>query len=144
MPEIKIMLGDILKDRNMTQTELVKLTGIRSETISNLSRGKIEKPSLEHLAKIMNALEITDTNEILKYDDNHTKPTTEIKHDPLDDEITMIDLPPAIFNAIKKHKYGIMYIRELAELDFSRIRRIGPKNREILESMLNEYLEKHR
>lgn len=153
MPEIKITLGDILKDRNMTQTELVKLTGIRSQAISNLSRGLVERVTLEHLCKIMTALEITDVGEILMYINESTAQTVNeepqpIADDPLDEPIELLGLPAKIYYAIKKSwVYDTNTIRNLIDVKdtiLPKTRGIGPASIEVINKTLNEYLERHR
>lgn len=138
MPEIKIMLGQILKDRNLSQSELVHLTGIRSESISNLARNKSERVSLDHLAKIMAALDITDVNEILSY-------IPDKQDDPLGEPLEILDLPPDIYHKLKRNRlYSINTIRDLTNADLSMIRGIGPKRRETIQQMLAAYKSRHR
>ncbi|WP_438310836.1 helix-turn-helix domain-containing protein [Sporosarcina sp. FA9] len=146
MPEIKIILSDILKDRNMTQSDLVALTGIRSEAISKLTRGKVERLSLDHLQKIMTALEITNVGEILNYVGSSViEPITESETDPLDEPIEMLDLPYAIYNKLRKAwSQPITTIRELMDADLDKVRGIGRTFQKTITETLNEYLEKHR
>lgn len=61
------MLRELLDERGMTLTALSKLSRVRFDVVSNLSRGKVDRLSLDHLQKIMTALEIKDVGEILKY-----------------------------------------------------------------------------
>lgn len=53
----------------LTQKDLSKLTGIRESTISEICRNSKTTINLEHLAKIMKALNITDMNSIMEIKD---------------------------------------------------------------------------
>ncbi|WP_050750226.1 helix-turn-helix domain-containing protein [Oceanobacillus iheyensis] len=63
--KIEIKLDSILIDRNMTQFQLHKLTGIRMATISEFINGKKGSVNFVHLVTIMAALRITDISEII-------------------------------------------------------------------------------
>ncbi|GLO67939.1 helix-turn-helix transcriptional regulator [Oceanobacillus kimchii] len=63
--KIEIKLDNILIDRNMTQFQLHKLTGIRMATISEFINGKKGSVNFVHLVTIMAALRITDISEII-------------------------------------------------------------------------------
>lgn len=63
--KIEIKLDNILIDRNMTQFQLHKLTGIRMATISEFINGKKGSMNFVHLVTIMAALRITDISEII-------------------------------------------------------------------------------
>ncbi|MFS0750016.1 helix-turn-helix domain-containing protein [Oceanobacillus sp. 1P07AA] len=63
--KIEIKLDGILVDRNMTQGQLHKLTGIRMATISEFVNGKKGSVNFIHLVSIMAALRITDISEII-------------------------------------------------------------------------------
>lgn len=139
MAEIKITLRKILDDREMTLAELSTLASVRFEAISNLTRGKVERLSLDHLQKVMTALDITDVNLILQY---VNEPDIEVQHDPLDDNIEMLDLPPVVFNKIRRHSRHLANIRQLTELDFKRIPGIGVANLKVLNAALDNYLNK--
>lgn len=66
---IRIMLSRKLGELRITQSELSKVTGIRSNTINDLYHGVAERVSLEHLNKICEALNC-DLSEILEYSTN--------------------------------------------------------------------------
>lgn len=66
MEVVQLKLRQILKDRNMTQKKLSELSGIREATINVIVRNAQTAINFVHLAKIMNALEIKDFNEILE------------------------------------------------------------------------------
>ena len=147
MPEIVIKLSDILKDRNMTQSELVALTGIRSEAISNLTRGKVERLSLNHLQKVMTALEISNVSELLEYVSDPTiEPIVEsVEENPLDDPIEMLQLPAKIYFALKKN-WGVKInsVSDLVNADLSRTRNIGPASLKLIHEALDDYLKRNR
>ncbi|MFD1337261.1 helix-turn-helix domain-containing protein [Oceanobacillus iheyensis] len=63
--KIEIKLDSILIDRNMTQFQLHKLSGIRMATISEFINGKKGSVNFVHLVTIMAALRITDISEII-------------------------------------------------------------------------------
>lgn len=69
MPEIKIKLAEILKERGLTQTRLAEISGVRQASISSMVRNNTAMLSLEMMAKIMKALEINSVDELLEYVD---------------------------------------------------------------------------
>lgn len=141
MPEIKIILHELLDERGMTLSALSKLSRVRFEVISKLSLGKVERLSLDHLKKIMTALEITDVGKILKY---VNKLTNEELSDPLDVKLELLDLPPRIFNSLKRNWHGrINTIRDLMNADLEKAHSIGPNSKEIIEETIIRYLNKH-
>lgn len=156
MPTIKVTLGDLLRQRNMTQTKLVELTGIRSQAISNLTRNKVERITLEHLTKIMTALELADIGELLKYvppADTQSIESEAIEasdEDPLDEPIEMLDLSPRAFNAVKRiPMVNIVTVRDLLHFDFSDSRRfktakIGAVTLKEIKEALEHYVKKHK
>ncbi|PIC59084.1 hypothetical protein CSV80_00750 [Sporosarcina sp. P12(2017)] len=134
MSEIKISLSEILKDRNMAQSELVRFTGIRSETISNLVRNKTERVTLSHLAKIMTALELDDISKLLSYIPD------EVPEDKDDECIEMLGLPAAVYFPLKRNYYQkIDTIKDLLKADLKKVPGIGPKHRETIRLALEEY-----
>lgn len=60
-----ITLKKALEDRGMTQKELAEITGIREATISEIANNTRNVINKVHLGKIMEALNITDLNDIL-------------------------------------------------------------------------------
>lgn len=141
MPEIKIILHELLDERGMTLSALSKLSRVRFEVISKLSLGKVERLSLDHLKKIMTALEITDVGKILEY---VNKLTNEELSDPLDVKLELLDLPPRIFNSLKRNWHGrINTIRDLMNADLEKAHSIGPNSKEIIEEAIIRYLNKH-
>lgn len=134
MSEIKISLDEILKDRNMAQSELVRFTGIRSETISNLVRNKTERVTLSHLAKIMTALELDDISKLLSYIPD------EVPEDKDDECIEMLGLPAAAYYPLKRNYYQkIDTINDLLKADLKKVPGIGPKHRETIRLALEKY-----
>lgn len=69
--------------------------------------------------------------------------TKDSNHNPLNDEIELLDLPPTIFFAIKRHKRDLTTIGELTELDFSNIKGLGSLKLEVLNRAIIDYLKKH-
>lgn len=63
---VRTKLKEIMKERNITQTQLSEMSGIRQGAISEMVRDIKDTINKRHLAKIMAALEITDFNEILE------------------------------------------------------------------------------
>jgi putative transcriptional regulator len=65
---IVVKLGKILESKGMTQGTLSQLTGLRPSTISEIVRGSRSVLNKDHLAKIIEVLEITDIGEIIGID----------------------------------------------------------------------------
>ncbi|MEK5205335.1 helix-turn-helix transcriptional regulator [Bacillus sp. FSL R10-2789] len=57
-------LGELLKERGMSQGDLSRLTGIRVATINDFANMKKTNVNMLHLVPIMIALRITDMTEI--------------------------------------------------------------------------------
>ncbi|API94342.1 hypothetical protein BKP57_17720 [Virgibacillus sp. 6R] len=57
-----------MQERGLTQSQLSEMTGVRQATISQLSRGYIERLHIPTLEKIANALKITDINQLMSLD----------------------------------------------------------------------------
>lgn len=62
----RIKLNEILLTKGLTQTELAKRTGLRQATISEMVNNTRSIINKNHLAIIMDALDIIDMNEILE------------------------------------------------------------------------------
>lgn len=69
MRKIKIKLADLLRERKMTQLDLAKLANLRPNTVSNLTRGYIDRLSIEHLEKICDALNLRSISELIELED---------------------------------------------------------------------------
>ncbi|HFJ9501999.1 TPA: helix-turn-helix domain-containing protein [Bacillus paranthracis] len=63
---IKLRLNDILRERDMKQKELAKLSGLRESTVSDMVRGIRTSVNLDSLEKVMDCLDITDYNEMFE------------------------------------------------------------------------------
>ena len=66
---IKLKIKGLLVKRGITQKELSKLTGIRESTISEIVRESKTVLNFEHLARIAEALQVTDIRDLLDFDD---------------------------------------------------------------------------
>ncbi|WP_258000375.1 helix-turn-helix domain-containing protein [Bacillus sp. Marseille-P3661] len=60
-----IRLGDLLKEKGITQKELAEMTGMRPNAVSNLARGVVERITIDHIERIANALKVEDINELV-------------------------------------------------------------------------------
>lgn len=68
-----------------------------------------------------------------------------LESDPLDEPLEILDLPPDIYHKLKRNRlYSINTIRDLTNVDLSRIQGIGPKRRETIRQMLDDYRSRHR
>ena len=66
---VKLKIKDLLEKRGITQKELSKLTGIRESTISEIVRESKTVLNFEHLARISEALQVTDIRELMDFED---------------------------------------------------------------------------
>lgn len=66
--KLRVKLDEVLKDRNMSQKELAKLTGIRPAAISELYNNQRKSINREHIEKIAAALNISDISELITLD----------------------------------------------------------------------------
>lgn len=62
---IELRLHYALKQRNLKQRDLARMTGLRPNAISNMYRGFPERLSIDHIERIANALKITDIRELI-------------------------------------------------------------------------------
>lgn len=70
MRKVTLQVGTALKSRGMTQYKLAEITGLRPSAISRLARADdVDRVSLEHLAKIAEALGINDISELITIED---------------------------------------------------------------------------
>lgn len=69
---INIKLRSLLEQRNMTQSELSKLTGIRPSTISDLCNNNADFIKIDFLNRILNVLKC-GLNDVLAYKDGDTE-----------------------------------------------------------------------
>lgn len=62
---VVLKIGDAIKNRGLNQKQVAEMTGIRPAAISALSRGFVDRLTLDHLAKIAEALDIGDIRELI-------------------------------------------------------------------------------
>ncbi|MRX73032.1 helix-turn-helix domain-containing protein [Bacillus lacus] len=55
---IRLNLNEIIKERNMSQRELARLTNLRPNTISHLCSDKVDRVYLDTLERVCKALDI--------------------------------------------------------------------------------------
>lgn len=69
--KVELKLGEILKERELSQGDLHRMTGIRVATINEIVNAKKYSVNIVHLVCIMCALRITDIREIfdITFDD---------------------------------------------------------------------------
>lgn len=68
MLKVKIMLGQLLSDRDMSHRELARLSGVRHTSVSEMCNNQTKRMPLDNLAKICEVLdcEITDILKLVK------------------------------------------------------------------------------
>ncbi len=71
MPVLRTRIHELRKERNMQQTELAKLVGVRRETIGNLENGKYN-PSLKLAMDIAKVFDTTVEKIFTFEDDKNT------------------------------------------------------------------------
>lgn len=74
--KIRNRLGEVLKERGLTQYELAELAHIRLASIGHIARNPRAKVNIEHYEKIVKALGITDIRELIVLeveDDEHKR-----------------------------------------------------------------------
>ncbi len=64
--KVEVLINDLLAERQMSLRELARLSGIEPSNLSNLANGKRQKIYLEHIERIVDALEIDDISEIIR------------------------------------------------------------------------------
>lgn len=62
---VVLRIGEAIKKRGLTQKQVAEMTGLRPAAISQLARGFVDRLTLDHVAKIARALEITDIRELI-------------------------------------------------------------------------------
>ena len=68
--KVKVLINDLLAERQMSLRELARLSGIEPSNLSNLANGKRQKIYLEHIERIADALDIDDISRMLKLSRN--------------------------------------------------------------------------
>lgn len=69
---VKITLDELLKDKNIPQRELARMTGIRHTSINEMCLNKTERLPLKNLAKICDVLDC-DITDILVLEKEQTE-----------------------------------------------------------------------
>ena len=64
--EMRVKLKEVLEERNMTQGELVKMTGLRQAVVSELVHNQRMSLKKEHITKICEALGIKKIEDIIE------------------------------------------------------------------------------
>lgn len=78
---IRIMLSTRLGERRMTQSELARATGIRSQTINEMYHDFSDRVNLDDLDLICEALDCT-LSDLLIYEPNEVRRVKEIRQIP--------------------------------------------------------------
>lgn len=63
-----IHLKQRMKERGLTQMQLAEMSGVRQGTISQLSRGHVERLHIPSVEKIAHALKIEDISQLLTFE----------------------------------------------------------------------------
>ncbi|MEC1778385.1 helix-turn-helix transcriptional regulator [Schinkia azotoformans] len=63
--EVIIKLDKLLKEKNMSQREFAKITGIRHPTISAMCNNTAQQIPIKNIKSICKVLEIDDLNELI-------------------------------------------------------------------------------
>lgn len=78
---IRIMLSTRLGERRMTQSELARATGIRSQTINEMYHDFSDRVNLDDLDLICEALDCT-LSDLLIYEPNEMRRVKEVRRIP--------------------------------------------------------------
>lgn len=62
--ERRCIIGDLMKEKNLTQTQLSKLSGVPQSAISRYSRGSSRLYDINHLFRLKQALETPDIDSL--------------------------------------------------------------------------------
>jgi transcriptional regulator with XRE-family HTH domain len=65
---IRLKVKAVIKERGLTQKDLAKMAGLRANTISDMVRGSRTVINFEHLARVAEALGVTDIRELIDFD----------------------------------------------------------------------------
>lgn len=68
--KVRVMLGELLKERGITLYELSLKTDVRRAALSELTNGKRDNINFGHIERIAEALDITDIREIISIVDD--------------------------------------------------------------------------
>ncbi|AIW03588.1 DNA-binding protein [Bacillus phage Moonbeam] len=64
--EFKLKIKQLLAERGISQADLAEMTGLRRATISEMSRNSRSVLNKVHVAKVMDALDVTELNDIVE------------------------------------------------------------------------------
>ncbi len=104
--KIHIKLGDILKERGLTQGDLHRLTGLRVATINELVNFKKKSLTVAHLVSIMIALRITDLRDLIEIEfDDEVKAYFQQENERMKNGITP-DLNKTVDRNVKQMSEG--------------------------------------
>jgi len=70
LKKVHLQLNQLLHRHDLSITQLHIKTGIRRATLSELASGKRQRIQLEHIDKIVNALDIKDMNELFRIEED--------------------------------------------------------------------------
>lgn len=73
MKKVILDLNQLMYKHRLSITQLHIKTGIRRATLSELANNRRQRIQFDHLEKIVNALDITDMNEIIKIVEHKSK-----------------------------------------------------------------------
>jgi putative transcriptional regulator len=62
-----VKLAEILEERGITRNALAEMTGLRPNVVSEICNNQRTTVNREHLARIANALEITDVESLFEF-----------------------------------------------------------------------------
>jgi len=63
--KVEIRVADLIRELNITQFAFANKTKLRPNAVSNLTRGYVDRISIEHLEKIATAFNIDDMNKLI-------------------------------------------------------------------------------
>lgn len=66
MKQVVLELNVLMHKHNLSITQLHIKTGIRRATLSELANNRRQRIQFDHLERIINALDITDMNEVIR------------------------------------------------------------------------------
>lgn len=64
---LRVKLKEVLKERGITQMQLVEMTGLRSAAVSELVNNQRQSIKKEHIEKIAQALDLKRVEDILEF-----------------------------------------------------------------------------
>jgi len=66
MKQVVLELNELMHKHNLSITQLHIKTGIRRATLSELANNRRQRIQFDHLERIINALDITDMNDVIR------------------------------------------------------------------------------